>query len=288
VQRDEKPVLAGAVVTADRPPDVGPGEPVRAETALGGEQEREHAAGPDGLDPERLAEEDDPRRGELVEREAAAALVLGGAAVAQVAAAQRCVHRIEDQVEPRDASLPHLGLELRESRTERQWIRDVTCQGGSHQRARRQARLRVAQQPARGSALRGLLQPRQPRGERRLRTDPRQQLAQLARGTVVVAERLERRRPLRARTDMCRIKCERFSLRDSGQPHVTRLQQGESALMRNFRIARRQLLRAPVEAHGGLRIARLERRPRLRQYSGKLIHGTAITRGTTSGSLSGR
>src|SRR5205814_5613521 len=132
----EEPVAARPVVARDRPAHLDAGESVRAETAFRDEQEREHAPCPQRLDTERLTEEDDPRRGELVERDAAAVLVLGGAAVADVAAAERSVHRVEGEIEARDRSALRGRFQLREGRTKYQWIRDVARQCGANQRTR--------------------------------------------------------------------------------------------------------------------------------------------------------
>src|SRR5882724_13290839 len=108
---------------------------MRAEAALGSEQEREHAARPQRLDSERLAEEHDPRRSELVERHSATLLVFGAAAVSEVAAAERGVHRVEHEVETGNHALAQLRTQLRERRAKDQWIRNVACQRGPDQRA---------------------------------------------------------------------------------------------------------------------------------------------------------
>src|ERR1700680_1814829 len=113
---------------------------MRAEAALGSEQEREHAARPQRFHSQRLAEKNDPRRGELVERHSAALLVLGAAAVGEVAAAQRGVHGVEDEVEAGNDALAQLYPQLRERRAKLQWIRYVARERGPGQRACAQAR----------------------------------------------------------------------------------------------------------------------------------------------------
>src|SRR6267142_883179 len=101
---------------------------MRAEAALGSEQEREHAARPQRFDSERLAEEHDPRRGELVEGHAAAVLVFGAASVSEVATAQRGIHRVEHEVEAGDDALAQLGSQLCKRSSKHQWIRYAACQ----------------------------------------------------------------------------------------------------------------------------------------------------------------
>ena len=70
---------------------------------------------------------------------------------------------------------------------------------------------------------RRFLNPQKPRRERRLRAEPGQQFRQLAGRALVVAERLERRGELGARTGVIRIEGERFALRERGEAHLPRL-----------------------------------------------------------------
>ena len=71
---------------------------------------------------------------------------------------------------------------------------------------------------------------------------------------------------------MCRIKCERFRLRERGEANVACLQQRQPALVRDLRIAGREGLRAAIELHRRLHLAGFERRPCLLQDGNQLVH----------------
>src|SRR3954469_9271394 len=90
---DEQSVPAARRRLLDDPPYLGACEPMRADAALLGQEELEQASRSLRIDCEPLSQEDRGRCGELVERNAAAMLVLGGAAVRDVGAAERSIHR---------------------------------------------------------------------------------------------------------------------------------------------------------------------------------------------------
>ena len=104
---------------------------------------------------------------------------------------------------------------------------------------------------------RRLLQTQQPRRERRLRTDPREQLRKLPRRAFVVAERLERRGELRAGPGVIGIESQRLALREGGETDLARLEEREPPVVPRFGVARRKLRRPAIPARGGFRPARL-------------------------------
>src|SRR3954468_4539077 len=96
----EQTVPASRRAVLDHPPNLRSSEPVRAEAALLREKEPQEAAGAVRVDAEPLREEDRGRGAELVERDAAGVIILGGSAIGEVGSCEGSVNRPEAQRQP--------------------------------------------------------------------------------------------------------------------------------------------------------------------------------------------